>query len=170
MSHRMDKKIRATIYKNQDFLIVIGHSGKVRTVTDYDSFTKYLRIDASYQNVGEAVLEAFEANIYIESMEEFRDFCSFERNGDRFDRWVQKSMQKFGYIDEKQLLENMVLINVEVLNGQIEIAPTKKVGTSSWSGTGIPKCRTLYIDVDSSSEEIGKAVSNSILYSESLFR
>lgn len=152
------KRTRATIFTNQDFIFIVAESGRIRTVYDYEAYSTFLDISAPESKIGGSIRAAFDANRFIEDDVELLEFCSQQACKERADEWEATTMRKFGYKTKKEMYSQMAHVGCDVLEQNIKISRSQKSGLKRY--TGIAKEYVLLNSV--SDDKIGATIKEMI--------
>ena len=144
----------ATVYKNQDFILVVTFSGYSRRTSDPDGIQILLPLDVSDEELGQATLLALSKSRIID-VSEIGTFFNIDNVMKRYDAWVADLMAKYNYKTKRALFKNMMRCYVEISDGILTISPSWHEKLEAWSGEGISDDDKVVLSVNSTTEEIG---------------
>ena len=154
MDFTKQKWFCATVYKNQDFILVVTFSGYSRRTSDPDGIQILLPLDVSDEELGQATLLALSKSRIID-VSEIGTFFNIDNVMKRYDAWVADLMAKYNYKTKRALFKNMMRCYVEISDGILTISPSWHEKLEAWSGEGISDDDKVVLSVNSTTEEIG---------------
>lgn len=157
MDFTKQKWFCATVYKNQDFILVVTFSGYSRRTSDPDGIQILLPLDVSDEELGQATLLALSKSRIID-VSEIGTFFNIDNVMKRYDAWVADLMAKYNYKTKRALFKNMMRCSVEISDGRLTISPSCHEKLEAWSGKGISDDDKIVLSVNSTTEEIGAGV------------
>ena len=154
MDFTKQKWFCATVYKNQDFILVVTFSGYNRRTSDPDGIQILLPLDVSDEELGQATLLALSKSRIID-VSEIGTFFNIDNVMKRYDAWVADLMAKYNYKTKRALFKKMMQCSVEIRDGRLTISPSCHEKLEAWSGEGISDDDDVVLSVNSTTEEIG---------------
>ena len=154
MDFTKQKWFCATVYKNQDFILVVTFSGYRSRTSDPDGIQILLPLDVSDEELGQATLLALSKSRVIE-VSEIGTFFNIDNIKKRYDAWVADLMTKYNYKTKRALFKNMMQCTVEIRDERLTISPSRHEKLEVWSGKGISDDDKVVLSVNSTTEEIG---------------
>lgn len=156
MSEIVQKKW-AAIYANEEFIFVETCSGLRRTASDPNGEQIFLNAAPEPSELGQAVLAALSKSRVLapEEIGSFFDVAAIEK---RYEDWVSKVMQKYGYAARRDLFKKMKHCQLECSEGTISLRPTFHEKPEAWSGKGIDKGDHVLVPETVSTQEAGEGV------------
>ena len=157
MDFTKQKWFCATVYKNQDFILVVTFSGYRSRTSDPDGIQILLPLDVSDEELGQATLLALSKSRIID-VSEIGTFFNIDNVMKRYDAWVADLMAKYNYKTKRALFKNMMRCYVEIRDGCLTISPSWHEKLEAWSGEGLTEDDDVVLSVKSTTEEIGAGV------------
>ena len=157
MDFTKQKWFCATVYKNQDFILVVTFSGYRSRTSDPDGIQILLPLDVSDEELGQATLLALSKSRIID-VSEIGTFFNIDNVMKRYDAWVADLMAKYNYKTKRALFKKMMQCSVEIRDGRLTISPSWHEKLEAWSGEGLTEDDDVVLSVKSTTEEIGAGV------------
>ncbi|EJN27343.1 hypothetical protein PMI36_00615 [Pseudomonas sp. GM79] len=125
--------------------------------------------DISVQELGASVLEALAQSRFVlpEPRKEVwihpeatfdRDLYDYDLTKQRYEKWVDRVIDRYGYKNKRALFKDMKKCSVESKNGEIIIRPSFHEKLEAWSGKGINESDYVVVSSNSSPGEVGAAL------------
>jgi len=148
-------KARADAKLNGDFLSIETYSGYRMAIADSLAGEILLKVDATDEEIGLAILESLSKSRFLSFEEEG---CLFEENKQNYISWIQKLSRIYGYRSKKAMFKEMRMCNLCKIGNLIQIEPNNHEKLEGWGGSGITEADYVRIPADSTPAEIGAAL------------
>ena len=148
---------RAKAMMNDEFISIETYSGYFNFLDDPEVPEYLLSPNASEEEIGRTLLNALSRSRILIPKEN-RDFFSFERAGVRYEEWVKKTMERYGYKKRRAMFVNMKSCSVCSREGQMFFGPTNHVKLEAWGRNKSDGIEDVIIPATSSPFEVGAAL------------
>lgn len=156
----------ASVKMNADFICIDTYSGYRSNQLDPLGVQHLSPVDVSDLDLGEMVKDALShsrfvlpaprADVWIHPETTFDlDLYDYKRTAERYDEWVKKLMDYYGYKTKKTLFKDMKSCDICCRNGVITMSPTRHEKLEAWGRTKGDGIEDVILSTDSSPAEIG---------------
>lgn len=149
----------ASALKNEKFFLIETFSGYRRSGRDPIGKQHTLPTTASARALGDALLDSLKHSRFL-LLEEVDDFFDYQKNNDAYKLWVRDLMHSHGYKSKHALFKRMDCCNIDlnIQDRHIKIVPMTHEKLEGWGRTKGDGIEDVHLPVDSSPEEVGKAL------------
>ncbi|PWK43232.1 contact-dependent growth inhibition system immunity protein [Pseudomonas sp. OV226] len=167
--NNVEKTAWADAGVNKEFIYVKTYSGYRSSRADPKGVEHYASPEITDQELGAAILDALahsrfvlpepRKDVWIHPEATFdMDLYDYELTNQRYDKWVDSTLERYGYKTKRALFKDMRKCSIECQSGQITIRPSHHEKLEAWSGKGITEKDYVVISSNSSPREIGAAL------------
>ena len=153
----MENTSRATVYFNDDLYQFITMSQGMLDFADPDVSPQILMPTATAAELGSALRLALSKSRHV-TVPEFREILKsgiVQKNAKERQALI---MQQYGYKNRKAMMRKMACCWITADSAKIEIKPTHHKNIDGYSGISNDGPEILYIDTNSTDEELGAAL------------
>lgn len=174
----LKRRYTADIYINTMCIAINTSSGYGLSILDDKGREFILPKTTPEADIGNALREAIQASRWV--LAEYRndvampvgveidpDLYDLEKSKTRYEAWKQRLLDFCG-CSKAKLFKPMYSISAELIDDVLTLSPSKQVKPEAWDG--VDADIEIKIDINSSNELIGKAVSETLTHCESKFQ
>jgi hypothetical protein len=143
---------RASVHRNDKFILIATVSGYRSSILDYQGVAHHLDLKASDEQLGQALADAMQYSRFV-LPEEDPELYDYERLRERYSSWWKGLMRRYRYTSRRNLLKDMMYCLSERVGGEISFRPFRHAATQEWHG--LPDESTVRVSAKSSAGEIG---------------
>lgn len=154
---------------NKDFIYIKTHSGYRSSRADPLGVEHYTSLEITDQNLGALVLDALahsrfvlpepRKDVWVHPEATFdMDLYDHNLTNQRYDQWVNSTLERYGYKAKRVLFKDMKKCNIESKMGQIIIRPSFHEKLELWSSKGLSESDNIIIPSGSSPSDVGAAL------------
>jgi hypothetical protein len=153
---KVTRKYWASLQANHDFIEISTQSGYRSCLLDLTGEDIFLDLETSNHDLGVALLKCLSASRFIDPDDDPDFFDYRKREAIDYPKWLQSTMERFGYKIKKNLFKNMISCSIVQSDEIITIVPLRHVKLEAWEGDDELTEET--VSKYNSPEEIGAAL------------
>ncbi|MGN7998531.1 contact-dependent growth inhibition system immunity protein [Sphingomonas sp. 22176] len=147
---------RASIKNNPEFMLIETYSGFRLGWADPEGQQIYLPPDASADSIGCALIAALSASRIFTV--DNRPIITREQHAERYERWVENLMQRYGYRTRRAAFKSMKSVSADVYHGKLHIRPSRHEKLEAWGQSKSDGFEDVILPYPDGADAIGEAV------------